>query len=111
MKVSFDYDGTILEHSSIQSLAKILVDSGNDVYIITSRSPLRNNIELTSLANLLGIKPENIYFVDMDAKVNKIKELEIDIHIDDMEEEIKEILKHYPKCIGLQVGRNWDFLI
>lgn len=108
MRVSFDYDGTLLDHKSIQNLAKMLVESGNDVYVITSRSPLRHDPYFKTLISSLGIRSENVFFVDNNPKVNKIKELCIDMHFDDIDDEIKEILRHYPKCTGLLVGRDWE---
>lgn len=87
MKVSFDYDNT-LSIASIQEYAKMLIDKGVEVWIVTRRfdsedkytldflkeiqvepdNLKKQHVELFEVADRLGIKRENIIFMNMNPK-------------------------------------------
>ena len=86
LKVSFDYDETITK-SPIQHKAEELVKSGNDVYIISAR---HNKEVMFKIADELGIPHSRVYATGSNTnKLDKIKELKIDIHYDNNSEIIK----------------------
>ena len=106
LKISFDFDCTLGE-TIIQRKAMLLLNSTepSDIFIITARCEGRNhNRDLYSVATRLGIPDENIYFTEGSWKWRKIKELEIDIHFDDVPEECELISKN-TSCIPLLI---WD---
>ena len=79
MKVSFDFDGT-LSRKDVQEYAKSLVNSGLEVWIVTSRFDDENamkknwhwikgqNKNLFNVADECGIKLDNIQFTCMESK-------------------------------------------
>ena len=85
--VSFDFDGTLSEEA-VQLIAKQRIKQGDNVFIVTKRSPSE---EVYSLANKLGIKKNNIVFTSGEPKWSFLKRLGIDEHYDDVQEEIDEI--------------------
>ncbi len=85
--VSFDFDGTLSEES-VQLIAIQRIKQGDNVYIVTKRSPSE---EVYSLATKLGIKKNNIVFTSGEPKWSFLKRLGIDEHYDDVQEEIDEI--------------------
>ena len=100
MKVSFDFDGT-LSRPDVQEYAKELIERGIEVIVITSRfdeeskskhiySSNPTNKDLYAITDSLGIKRENIYFTNMDDKVNYLHN-DIAWHLDDDEYELWEI--------------------
>ena len=86
-KVSFDFDGT-LSQETIQDIAKEKISNGDEVYIITKRSESQNVLDL---AEKIGIKKENVVFTNHEPKWSFIKDLGIDIHYDNVSEEVDEI--------------------
>jgi len=92
MRISFDFDSTLSE-LSMQNLCKILKLAGADIFIITARChcAVSDNRDLFNLAIELNILRENIYFTCEEYKYKKIKQLQIDLHFDDMEDEVLEI--------------------
>lgn len=96
MKVSFDFDSCLSEEI-IQKVCRVfLKENKNDVYIITSRlnNFYNKNYDLYVLADKLGILKENIHFTNEKFKWEKILELKIDLHFDDMEDEVHLINAH-----------------
>lgn len=98
MKVSFDFDGT-LSRPDVQEYAKELIEKGIEVIVTTSRYDESNkhlylsnptNEDLYAITDSLGIKRENIYFTNMDYKVNYLHN-DIAWHLDDDERELWEI--------------------
>lgn len=78
MKFSFDFDST-LSRRSVQHIAKLLIKAGHEVHIVTSRyedtrayADLKLassfNGDLYRVTNRLGIKRENIHFMNMKDK-------------------------------------------
>jgi hypothetical protein len=90
MKISFDFDSCLSEEI-IQNLAKIFISSNMcEVFIITSRfnDDFNKNIDILKIADELNIKKENIFYTQSDYKWQIIKKLNINIHFDDMEDEV-----------------------
>ena len=76
--VSFDWDGT-LSKKSIQEIARNEVADGENVFIITARNEVAD--EIKKVADEIGIPSKNIYAVGSNKnKIKKIKELGIDTH-------------------------------
>jgi len=91
----------------MQKIADILISSNKycDVYIITARCEGKShNRDLYSVAKNLGIPDCNIHFTEGAWKWRKIKELEIDIHYDDVPEEC-ELIKLNTNCTPVLI---WD---
>lgn len=87
-KISFDYDGTLTTAKGF-NLAKDMIVKGNEVFIISARS-LRGTMAVR--ANKLGIPLSNVYATGSnDAKINKIKELGIDLHYDNNKDVIDKL--------------------
>lgn len=106
MKISFDFDSTLSEEY-IQELAKICIKGGANVYIITSRTlypGVMEHKDLYKIAKTVGIPIENIHFTNSNMKLDKCEELGIDIHFDDMEDEIDNINRSSEICKGILVG-------
>jgi len=87
-KISFDFDGT-LTMPSVQRIAQDLVAEGNNVYIISARSDVSG---MTFLAIKLGIPLVNVFATGSDeAKINKIRQLNVTKHYDNKVEVIEKI--------------------
>ena len=100
-KISFDYDSTLSE-SWVQSLAALLIPV-TEVWIVTSRAPGPQNRDLMKIAFELGIPEERIVFTDGAYKWSSLKHHGIEVHFDDMEDEILEI-NNQTECKGVLVG-------
>lgn len=108
MKISFDFDCTLGE-TIIQKLAATILNSSVDkeIFIVTARNAGESyNQDLYRVAHRLGIRQDHIHFTEGGWKWKKIKELEIDIHFDDVPEECELILLH-TKCLPLLL---WDMI-
>lgn len=83
-KVSFDFDST-LSRQSIQDYASTLLDSGYDVWVITSRPPDMDNRDLFEITDQLGIKRDQIIFTSHRLKSEVINEMKLQFlfHLDD----------------------------
>ncbi len=87
-KISFDFDDTLTE-SDIQNKAKSLIESGADVYIISARQDKEG---MFKIADELGINHSKIFATGSNkAKVEKIKELNIEEHYDNNQDVIDEL--------------------
>jgi len=112
MKVSFDFDGTIVE-KPMQELAKKFLKLGAEVFICTSRDTKMqgglkfSNDDVFQLADFLGIKRKNIIFTSFEDKYKFVKDF--DMHFDDCDEEIF-LINEYPntKCIGFLYQHNYN---
>ena len=102
-KVSFDFDST-LSRKDVQEYAKELIQRGFEVIITTSRSvsDLSNytikgirsenmNEDLYKVADDVGIPRYNIFFTEMEDKVEHLNENEIIFHLDDDVYEINDL--------------------
>jgi len=106
LRISFDFDCTLGE-DIIQRKASLLIKSSeySDIFIITARNKGESyNRDLLSVAKRLGIPESNIHFTEGAWKWRKIKELEIDIHFDDVPEEC-ELISQNTTCLPLLI---WD---
>jgi len=86
-RISFDFDDTLSEEW-IQSLAASL-SNNNEIWIVTSRSKFA--IDLLDVAAKLSIPTERIILTDGAMKWSVLEKYSIDIHFDDMLDEIMEI--------------------
>jgi hypothetical protein len=114
MKVSFDFDGT-LSRKDVQNFAKGLVESGYDVWIVTSRIATepalvkgwhwveRQNQELYDVAERVGIKIDNIIFTEFVDKIEFLKDKDFIFHIDDDVDELIAILNSKDTCKTVNV--------
>lgn len=88
IKVSFDYDGVISTEAG-KLKAKKLIANGDICYIISAR---RNKADLLGAANEVGIPEHQVYAVGSnEAKIAKVKELNIDIHYDNNPDVVKAL--------------------
>jgi hydroxymethylpyrimidine pyrophosphatase-like HAD family hydrolase len=86
-KISFDYDGTLSTKKG-SDLAKELI-ADNTIYIISARS---NKFGMISKAKELGIQLSRVYATGSNKeKIEKIKELGIDIHYDNNNDVVNEL--------------------
>ena len=92
MKVAFDFDNT-LERIRVQNIAKQYIEDGDEVWIITRRSP-EDNEDLYSIANQLGITSEHIIFTSGEWKYKVLYNSDFDILYDDKIEEILRVRKN-----------------
>jgi soluble P-type ATPase len=91
-KISFDYDDT-LSLSKYQEKAKQLIADGNLVYIISAH---HNASNMFSVADKVGIPHSRIYATGSNKnKIEKIKELNIDIHYDNNQDVIDELKRNH----------------
>ena len=87
-KISFDFDGVLSTKKGFD-LAQSLIEQGADVYIISARN---TKDEMLPRANRLQIPESKVYATGSNkAKVEKVKELNIDIHYDNNPDVIKEL--------------------
>ncbi len=112
--ISFDFDGTLVDEfgghpinsqkDEVQGLAKKYLSEGHEVIIITKRyGPENSNlglknehIEVYDLAKKLGI--ERVYFTNREWKFSYIINLEVDMHFENSESEIKLIKDVCEEC-------------
>ena len=101
MKVSFDFDGCLSE-DYIQSLAKSLIDSGNDVWVITARAIFFGgmdketylkafNRDIVQVCKEIGIDLSKVIITGGSLKFDYYLSCKFDLHFDDDWEEVLEI--------------------
>lgn len=101
MKISFDFDNTLSE-TYIQVLAKSLIDSGNDVWVITARAIFFGgmdketylktfNRDIVQVCNEIGIDLSKVIITGGSLKYDYYIEGNFDLHFDDDWEEVLEI--------------------
>jgi len=102
MKISFDFDDCLDDNLHIQSLAKILVNAGVDVFILTAREKtyIRND-DLFKLADKIGIKRENIIFACMTDKHLLMQSHDIELHFDDNADTVDRINRYFDSPLSL----------
>jgi len=87
-QISFDYDDTLSTDRG-KTLAKRLITEGNVVYIISARNSIDG---MLSTAKDLGIPESRVYATGSNsAKVQKVKELNINKHYDNNPDVIKQL--------------------
>ena len=89
MRVSFDVDGVLTTEGG-KRIAKIAIDKGDDVFIITARNE-RLSAGVYAIANELGIPRLRIYFTNGADKWRTIERLDIDLHYDNNQEQVDKI--------------------
>lgn len=88
-RISFDFDG-VLSTPRGRKLAKLIIDGGATVFIITAR--MRTESEAVyKAANELGIKKERIIFTNHRDKWHVMDQYRIGTHYDNNEEQITKI--------------------
>jgi hypothetical protein len=88
-RISFDYDG-VLSTPRGRKLAKLLIEGGATVYIITAR--MRNQSDdVFKTAELLGIKKERVIFTNHRDKWHVMEQYRIGTHYDNNQEQITKI--------------------
>lgn len=121
MKVSFDFDST-LSRDSVRKLAKQFIAQGYEVHIVTSRFEdstrwgntsanlaWAGNRDLFRATDHLGIKRENIHFMNMDDKYKFFQENPGFIfHIDDDKEELAGMTYYTPEVKTIYCSYNND---
>lgn len=119
-KISLDFDYT-LSRKDVQEFAKKLVNLDFDVWIITSRisneeallrgfyGADKKNKEIYDIAELCGIKKENIVFTNKIDKINYLKDKNFTIHLDDDIDELMAILESGDLCKPINVNYfDWE---
>jgi acid phosphatase class B len=111
LKISFDFDGT-LDSYPMQVHAAHMLKAGHDVYVVTARTSHINhrgvtdaktiNQDLWRIVDRLGIKESNVHFTEGADKWQMLGALGMDIHYDDMEEEVNGI-NETGVCLGIKV--------
>lgn len=102
MNISFDFDGTLIH---MNHLVERFQRFGDEIFIVTSRVESKNNHQdIFDEALDLGIKRENIYFTNNELKLDKLKELNINLHFDDDSVEVDEINQNSTTCKALLVN-------
>jgi len=87
-KVSYDYDDTLSTDRG-KELAKASIENGDVVYIISAR---QDKDSMLGTADELGIPHSRVYATGSNqAKIEKVKELGIDKHIDNNVDVISEL--------------------
>jgi hypothetical protein len=87
-KISFDYDGTFSTLKGLE-LATKLKDEGATIYIISARESRTN---MLPRANKAGILFSRIFATGSnEAKIQKVKDLRIEIHYDNNENVVSEL--------------------
>jgi len=87
-KISFDFDGTLTTKKGFEK-AKQLINEGAEVYIISAR---QNKDGMLLKANELGIPVGKVYATGSnEAKISKVKELQIVAHYDNNIDVVKEL--------------------
>lgn len=92
-KVSFDFDGT-LQTEVVQAYAKILVEEGHEVWVVTTRYdenhqhkytaiPDANNDDLWAVVDRLGIPRYRVRFTCMEWKYTYLNGTKFVWHLDD----------------------------
>lgn len=113
IRVSFDFDGTLGE-TIIQVIAAAMIAAGHDVWIVTARCDDRKtrpdlnlinswNRDLFSIAERLKIPLDKIIMTEGDFKWKTIEKHKIDLHFDDVPEEVELIIRNNGKAVLI-----WD---
>ena len=104
LKISFDFDSTLSE-PKFQKIARKFIESGNEVWITTTRGKLQSgnpewNSEVFKTAEECGIKRQNIVFTGGTDKWKFVEDF--DMHFDDDLFEI-QLIDSNTNCTGIHV--------
>jgi len=113
-KISFDFDECLGDNIHIQTLAKILVNAGYDIFVLTSRvnDGVISNEDLFDLIKEIGIPNEKIIFVGTSSKYLAMKEHNITLHFDDNADTVDRINRYFDSPLSTNkraVLVNFDF--
>jgi acid phosphatase class B len=89
MKISFDYDG-VLSTKAGKTLASIKMKQGHLVYIVTARQD-SDSETVYNTAKELGLPRMRVHFTNGKDKWPTIKQLGIQMHYDNNQEQITKI--------------------
>lgn len=120
-KVSFDYDGT-LALPNVENFAKELVESGVEVWVITSRVGDDNpnklstsfpdpqwNEDLWETCDRVGIPKDRVIFTNFVDKIEFIRNQNLIFHLDDDLHELLGIMEDGDKCEPVNVNYfDWE---
>jgi len=122
MKISFDFDST-LSRKSVRKVAKELIARGDEVHIVTARFKdssryadvkwkLEDNKDLFKIADRLGIKRENIHFMNMqDKSIFFLENPDFVVHLDDYDYEYIHLnAETEVPCVLCDDGQEWQIL-
>lgn len=113
LRISFDFDCTLSEHF-IQLIAHSMIAAGHEVWIVTARcddrlhdpnlpEELSVNRDLFKIAKRLQIPNERIRMTEGDFKWRTLQKHNIDLHFDDVPEEVELIIRNGGKALLI-----WD---
>ena len=101
MKISFDFDDCLADNLHLQTLAKILVNAGVEVLILTARDDdihIKND-DIYIKAEELGIK--RVIFANMTDKHLLMKQHDIELHFDDNADTVDRINRYFDSPLSL----------
>lgn len=101
MKISFDFDDT-LNTKRGRELAIKEIERGNTLYIISARS---DKSGMLAVADELGIPHSRVFATGSNkSKIEKVRELGIERHIDNN----SEVISKLPIRVGKKFNRLWN---
>jgi len=92
-RISFDFDQTLSE-LHIQEIAKAFMAIGYEVWIVTARTfsnEFNTNQDVYRVAKSLNIPESRIVFTNGSLKWTTLENLQVDMHFDDMPDEVNMI--------------------
>ena len=101
-RISFDFDG-VLSTPRGRKLAKLIIEGGATVYIITARMRSQSE-DVYKVAEVLGIKRERVIFTNNRDKWHVMAQYRIGTHYDDNAEQITKI-NEKTKTKGVQFSK------
>ena len=120
-KISFDFDGT-LARKDIHAFAKEMAQAGHEVWIVTSRFSdeegiARNwnwipgqNEKVFAAAKDIGIPESRIVFTNMTPKIEFLQGKGFDLHLDDDDIELMDILSSKDGCSPINANHSdWEY--
>jgi len=105
-RISFDFDG-VLDSDYVQEFVSWLLEFNTDIWVITTRNHAFYS-EVKAVTDRLGIPSRKVIFTSGEQKFKAVRDLGIDVHLDDDWNEIAKI-NDSTDCLGLtNVGNpNW----
>jgi hypothetical protein len=103
-KVSLDYDGVLSTPQGLE-LYKELIDSGNEVYIVSARNESEGK-DILDKAKLLRIPQSKVLFTNGAAKSDVLNRIGITKHYDNNIDVINEIKKNAPSVSAIKFEKG-----
>jgi hypothetical protein len=116
--VSFDFDGTLGHKQDVKDYAKILVKIGVDVWVVTSRYDELHkhlwpnnptNDDLWAVIDEVGIKRENVKFMNFEGKADFLRDTFVLWHLDDDDVELENFRTINTKGINVNCT-DWKMI-